>query len=127
MTAYSSRAGDAPAPAAETPTFDPSEVERFGRMAAEWWDPNGKFRPLHQLGPARLQFLRDRLSAHFRRADAPALGGGMRPLAGLTILDIGCGGGLVCEPLASLGAMVTGIDPAAETSQRPRPMHKRSD
>jgi 2-polyprenyl-6-hydroxyphenyl methylase/3-demethylubiquinone-9 3-methyltransferase len=89
--------------------LDPSEVERFRRIAGEWWDPTGKFAPLHRLGPARMAFLRDRLAAHFDRK-LPAL----KPLQGLTILDIGCGGGLVSEPLARLGASVTGIDPGSD-------------
>lgn len=88
-------------------TLDPEEVARFGAIAAEWWDPNGKFRPLHKLGPARLGYLRDRLVSHFLLTDR-----GLRPLVGRTILDIGCGGGLICEPMARLGAAVTGIDPA---------------
>lgn len=92
-----------------SPTLDPSEVERFGRIASEWWDPHGKFAPLHRLGPARMAFLRDRIAGHFRRP-LPA----MKPLSGLRVLDIGCGGGLVAEPLARLGASVTAIDPAAD-------------
>jgi 2-polyprenyl-6-hydroxyphenyl methylase/3-demethylubiquinone-9 3-methyltransferase len=88
------------------PTVDEAEVERFERMAAEWWDPKGKFRPLHQIGPARLAYIRDRALAHFGRAP-----GGLRPLDGLSVLDIGCGGGLISEPLARMGATVTGIDP----------------
>ena len=95
----------------ETPTanatLDPEEVQRFSRLASEWWNPNGKFRPLHQIGPPRLSFIRDRVVANFN-LDAPAL----RPLAGLTALDIGCGGGLVSEPLARMGAIVTAIDPS---------------
>lgn len=102
-----------PIPAA--PTYDPAEVDRFRRIAAEWWDPNGKFRPLHKLGPARLQFIRDRIVGHFAR---PATG--LRPLVGLTLLDIGCGGGLVTEPMARLGAAVTGIDPAEESIEAAR-------
>jgi len=90
-------------------TLDPSEVERFKRLANEWWDPDGKFRPLHQQGPARLGFIRDTLVRHF---DRPT--GALNPLKGLSILDVGCGGGLVCEPLARLGAQVTGIDPTAD-------------
>lgn len=101
MTETSDRSG--------TSTLDTREVERFARIAGEWWDPKGKFAPLHRLGPARMTFLRDRLAAHFERP-LPA----MRPLQGLRILDIGCGGGLVSEPLARLGASVTGIDPAAD-------------
>jgi 2-polyprenyl-6-hydroxyphenyl methylase/3-demethylubiquinone-9 3-methyltransferase len=88
-------------------TLDPREVERFAAIAAEWWDPSGKFRPLHKLGPARLGYIRDTLAAHFN-LDAK----GLRPLRGIAVLDIGCGGGLICEPMARLGATVTGIDPA---------------
>lgn len=90
-------------------TVDDAEVERFGRIADEWWDPNGKFRPLHKLGPARLGFVKDRIISHYAR-DGRAL----KALAGLSVLDIGCGGGLISEPLARLGADVTGIDPALE-------------
>jgi 2-polyprenyl-6-hydroxyphenyl methylase/3-demethylubiquinone-9 3-methyltransferase len=86
-------------------SIDPAEVARFSAMAEEWWDPNGKFRPLHQLNPARLQFIRDRLAGHFGRDGlAPS------PLSGLRVLDIGCGGGLVSEPMARLGAAVVGVD-----------------
>ena len=91
-------------------TLDPAEVERFGRMAAEWWDPKGKFKPLHELGPARMGYLRDEIVRHFGR---PA--GAERPLSGLSIIDIGCGGGLVSEPLTRMGANVTGIDPGSDT------------
>ncbi len=90
-------------------TLDPAEVDRFARLSGEWWDPTGKFRPLHKIGPARLAFLRAALIRHFDMPDRP-----LRPLAGLSILDIGCGGGLISEPLARLGATVTGIDPAEE-------------
>lgn len=88
-------------------TLDAEEVRRFSRIAAEWWDPLGKFRPLHQIGPPRLTFIRNAAIEHFRK-DAK----GLRPLAGLTALDIGCGGGLVSEPLTRMGAKVTGIDPS---------------
>lgn len=97
--------------AAAGATYDPDEVGRFGRMASEWWDPNGKFRPLHRLGPARLQFIRDELIRHFGLATS----GRIDALAGLRVLDIGCGGGLIAEPLARLGARVTGIEPASES------------
>lgn len=90
-----------------TANVDPLEIERFSKIAAEWWDPNGKFRPLHKIGPPRIQFVRDEIC---RRLGLK--GGGMRPLSGLRLLDIGCGGGLVCEPMARMGAVVTGIDPA---------------
>jgi 2-polyprenyl-6-hydroxyphenyl methylase / 3-demethylubiquinone-9 3-methyltransferase len=99
MTAASTTVSDA--------TLDSEEVKRFSRIAAEWWDPLGKFRPLHQIGPPRLTFIRNAAITHFGR-DATS----MRPLAGLTALDIGCGGGLVSEPLCRMGATVTGIDPS---------------
>jgi 2-polyprenyl-6-hydroxyphenyl methylase/3-demethylubiquinone-9 3-methyltransferase len=86
-------------------TIDPAEVERFQRVAEEWWDPNGKLAPLHRLNPVRLGYIRDRAAAHWRRE--PLSG---TPLQGLTLLDIGCGGGLIAEPMARLGASVTGID-----------------
>jgi 2-polyprenyl-6-hydroxyphenyl methylase/3-demethylubiquinone-9 3-methyltransferase len=94
------------APEQATPTLDPAEVERFRRMAEDWWNVSGKFRPLHQIGPARIGFVRDGACRHFGR-DAKAL----RPLEGLSLVDIGCGGGLVSEPMARLGAQTTGIDP----------------
>lgn len=87
---------------------DDAEVARFRAIADEWWDPNGKFRPLHQIGPVRLQFVRDEMIRHF------GLQPGLKPLTGLRLLDIGCGGGLISEPLTRLGARVTGIDPGAE-------------
>ena len=86
-------------------SIDPAEIERFSALAAEWWDPQGKFRPLHKFNPVRLGFLRDRIAAHFGRDAASG-----SPLAGLRLLDIGCGGGLVSEPMARLGAAVTGAD-----------------
>lgn len=91
---------------APSATLDPAEIARFARMAEEWWDPKGKFAPLHKLGPARMTFIRDRIAGHFGR-DSRAL----RSLDGLRVLDIGCGGGLVAEPLARMGARVTAIDP----------------
>ncbi len=89
-------------------TIDPAEVERFARIADEWWDPTGKFGPLHQLSPVRIGFVRDRAARHWQR---DSLSG--EPLRGLSLLDVGCGGGLLCEPMARLGAQVTGIDAAA--------------
>ncbi len=89
-------------------SIDPAEIAGFEAMAAEWWDPKGKFAPLHNLNPARLAYLRDRLVDRFAVDKAER-----RPLAGLKVLDIGCGGGLVAEPLARLGAAVTGVDAGA--------------
>ena len=88
-------------------TVDPAEIERFSRIAEEWWDPAGKFAPLHQLNPVRIGYIRDRAATHWQR---DALSGA--PLRGLDLLDIGCGGGLLSEPMARLGATVTGIDAA---------------
>ncbi|MGB2932299.1 MAG: bifunctional 2-polyprenyl-6-hydroxyphenol methylase/3-demethylubiquinol 3-O-methyltransferase UbiG [Methyloceanibacter sp.] len=93
-----------------SPTLDREEVARFARLGGEWWDPHGPFKPLHRINPMRLTYLRDQLCAHFGRD--PKQG---KSLEGLNLLDIGCGGGLVCEPLARLGAGVTGIDPGAES------------
>ncbi len=90
-------------------SIDPDEVARFDALAKQWWDPEGSFKPLHKLNPTRLAFIRDRLADHFGRD--PRAG---KPLEGLRLLDIGCGGGLLSEPLARLGAAVTGIDAAAE-------------
>ena len=90
--------------------LDPAEVDRFERLAGEWWDPSGKLRPLHQQGPARLGFVREALVRHFDRPSKE-----LKPLRGLSILDVGCGGGLVSEPLARLGANVTGIDPTVDS------------
>lgn len=86
-------------------TVDPAEVEKFSAIAAEWWDPFGKFKPLHKFNPVRLAFIRDAICLHFGR-DARS----RSPLAGLRLLDIGCGGGLVAEPMRRLGADVTAID-----------------
>src|SRR5262249_18507178 len=86
-------------------TVDPAEVERFQRVADEWWDPNGKLAPLHRLNPLRLGYIRDHAAAHWRRDPL-----GDAPLSGLALLDIGCGGGLISEPMTRLGATVTGID-----------------
>src|SRR5690606_17622332 len=89
-------------------TIDASEVERFSALAGEWWNPNGKFRPLHKFNPVRLAYIRDHVAARFGRDPDAA-----RPFEGLRFLDIGCGGGLLCEPMARLGAEVVGVDPSA--------------
>lgn len=88
-------------------TLDPAEVEKFSRLAAEWWNPTGKMSVLHKFNPVRLAYIREAACDRFRR-DRTAIDA----LTGLTVLDIGCGGGLLCEPLARMGASVTGIDPA---------------
>ncbi len=88
-----------------SPSIDESEIEKFRAMASEWWDPNGKFKPLHKFNPVRLAFLRDRITEHFNLNDNTRT-----PLQGLRVLDIGCGGGLVSEPLARLGAQMTSVD-----------------
>ena len=91
---------------AET-TVDAAEVAKFEAMAAEWWDPSGKFKPLHQMNPCRLDYITRQIAAEFDRDLA-----GIAPFAGLRILDIGCGGGLLSEPMARLGATVVGADAA---------------
>lgn len=96
---------DRPPVTAPAASIDPIEIERFSAMAAEWWNPHGKFRPLHRFNPVRLTFLRDRICSHFGRDPQ-----GAQPLSGLRLLDIGCGGGLISEPMARLGASVTGAD-----------------
>jgi 2-polyprenyl-6-hydroxyphenyl methylase/3-demethylubiquinone-9 3-methyltransferase len=90
-------------------TVDEDEVARFSRLAGEWWDARGPMAALHALNPVRLAYIRDRAVAHFGR-DSKRLDS----LAGLRLLDIGCGAGILCEPLARLGAAVTGADPSAE-------------
>jgi 2-polyprenyl-6-hydroxyphenyl methylase/3-demethylubiquinone-9 3-methyltransferase len=90
-----------------TNTVDPAEVAKFEAMAAEWWDPNGKFKPLHMLNPCRLDYITGQIAAQFGR-DLKT----KRPFEGLRILDIGCGGGLLSEPMARLGAHVVGADAA---------------
>ncbi len=88
-------------------TVDPSEVAKFEAMAAEWWDPNGKFKPLHMLNPCRLDYIISQIAAEYDRDITQS-----EPFKGLRILDIGCGGGLLCEPMARLGATVVGVDAA---------------
>ena len=92
---------------AEGETVDPAEIARFDALAERWWDDTGPMRPLHAIGPARLAYIREQVGRHYRlKAHDP------KPYAGLAMLDVGCAGGLVSEPLARLGAEVTGIDAA---------------
>lgn len=88
-------------------TIDPAEVQKFQAMAAEWWDPNGKFKPLHMLNPCRLDYITAQIAAEFNRDLTQPM-----PFKGLRVLDIGCGGGLLSEPMARLGADVVGADAA---------------
>ncbi|MGY9004578.1 MAG: bifunctional 2-polyprenyl-6-hydroxyphenol methylase/3-demethylubiquinol 3-O-methyltransferase UbiG [Alphaproteobacteria bacterium] len=92
-------------------SLDPEDVARFEALADEWWDPDGPFRPLHLFNPVRIGFIRNQICGHFGRDPKMKL-----PLSGLKILDIGCGGGLVAEPMARLGATVTGIDPSPKNT-----------
>jgi len=86
-------------------TIDKTEIEKFSKLAKDWWNPNGKFKPLHVFNPVRLSFIREKIISHFKIKPSTE-----EPLRGIRILDIGCGGGLLCEPLKRLGATVTGID-----------------
>ncbi|MGH6961976.1 MAG: bifunctional 2-polyprenyl-6-hydroxyphenol methylase/3-demethylubiquinol 3-O-methyltransferase UbiG [Dongiaceae bacterium] len=88
-------------------SVDRAEIAKFAAMAEAWWDPHGAFRPLHRLNPTRIGFIRDRVAARHGRDPL-----GDRPLAGLRLIDIGCGGGLLAEPMARLGATVVGVDAA---------------
>ena len=90
-------------------TVNKTEVEKFSKMAEDWWNPNGKFRPLHLFNPARIEFIKKKLISYFD-LDSNS----QKPLKKLKILDIGCGGGLLSEPLSKLGAIITGIDPSKE-------------
>ncbi len=86
-------------------TIDKKEIEKFSRLAKDWWNPNGKFKPLHLFNPTRIEFIKEKLISHFNLDRNKK-----KLLKGLEILDIGCGGGLLCEPLTRLGAKMTGID-----------------
>ncbi len=88
----------------ENNTINKKEIEKFTRIAEEWWNPNGKFKPLHKFNPIRIKYIRDTIMSEYK------IKNDNKPLKGLRILDIGCGGGLLSEPMAKLGAEVTGID-----------------
>jgi 2-polyprenyl-6-hydroxyphenyl methylase / 3-demethylubiquinone-9 3-methyltransferase len=95
------------ASAATHPSLDPSEVEKFSKLAAEWWNPKGKFGILHVFNPVRLEYIKEQVCARLARDPLQP-----QPFQGLRLLDIGCGGGLLCEPMARLGAIVVGVDPS---------------
>ncbi len=112
-------AGEAPRDAGDLgndPSVDPTEIERFAALAERWWDRHGAFRALHALNPVRIAYVRDALVAEAQR-DARADGAALKPLAGLRLLDVGCGGGLMAEPMCRLGAEVVAVD-AAEANVR---------
>lgn len=88
----------------KTQTIDPSEISHFAKDSAAWWDTEGPFRPLHWMTPVRMEFIRDQVLSHFGREKS------LSPLKGLTVVDIGCGGGLACEPVSRMGGKITGVD-----------------
>ena len=100
---------DAPPEAAHGASIDPADVARFSAQAAEWWDAKGPFAPLHRFNPARLAFIRDRVAERFGRDTKSR-----EPFAGLSLIDIGCGGGLIAEPMRRMGFDVTAIDASSE-------------
>lgn len=91
-------------------TAAPKEIDHFSKLAEEWWDPDGDFKSLHQINPLRMTYVRDQICRHFGRDVS-----NVKSLKGLSVIDIGCGGGLICEPLARLGASVNGIDAVADS------------
>ena len=102
-----------PNPRANSPsgagsTVDPAEIAKFSKLSEQWWDPKGKMAPLHKINPLRLTYIRDAACRKFQRNVKS-----LNCLSGLRILDIGCGAGLLCEPLTRLGAQVIGVDPSA--------------
>lgn len=100
---------------ANATTIDPREAAHFGALARDWWDPKGSSAMLHRLNPVRLAYIREAIDRHWQLEEAA-----LKPLAGRTALDVGCGAGLLCEPLARLGAQVTGLDAAPENAAAAR-------
>ena len=101
-------------------TINKKEIDKFSKLAEEWWDPNGKFKPLHNFNPVRLKYIKDSILKKYKNTDKK------RPLKNIRILDIGCGGGLLCEPLSKLGAEVVGID-ASEKNIKIAKLHSREN
>ena len=109
VTSFSENSPETASERAEGPSIDPSDVARFSAQAAQWWDPKGPFAPLHRFNPARLRFVRDRVAEHY------GLNPNTRaPFAGLSLIDIGCGGGLLAEPMRRMGFEVTALDASSE-------------
>ena len=100
-------------------TINKEEIQKFSRLADEWWDVNGKFKPLHMFNPIRIEYITENIKKHYKIKK-----GKINFLEGLNILDIGCGGGLISEPMARLGGNVTGID-AAEKNIRIAKLHSK--
>ena len=90
-------------------TINKEEIQKFSKMADEWWDANGKFKPLHAFNPVRIEYIKDKCISHFGLKNDQ-----IKPLSSLKILDIGCGGGLIAEPMSRMGANVTGIDASSK-------------
>ena len=104
-----------------TSNINKEEIQKFSRLADEWWDVNGKFKPLHMFNPVRIEYITQNIKKHFNlKKDPPNL------LNELNILDIGCGGGLISEPMARLGAKVTGIDASEKNIEVARLHSKKS-
>ena len=101
-------------------TINKKEIDKFSKLAEEWWDPNGKFKPLHNFNPVRLKYIKDSILKKYKNTDKK------QPLKNIRILDIGCGGGLLCEPLSKLGAEVVGID-ASEKNIKIAKLHSREN
>ena len=103
-------------------TINQEEIQKFSKLADQWWDANGKFKPLHAFNPIRIKYIIDKCSSHFKLKKKDE-----KPLVALKVLDIGCGGGLVCEPLSRLGANVTGIDASSKNIEVAKIHAKRSN
>ena len=101
-------------------SINKKEIEKFSKMASEWWNPNGKFKPLHKFNPRRIQYIKENIIKNFKTVNKT------KPLSGISILDIGCGGGLLSEPMCRLGANVTGID-ASEKNIKIAKVHSKKN